>query len=71
MAAAAALSALGPTGPAKRPHLHRCLPHPGPGPGPSPPPTRDGEGELCWPLRFFPFGKLMNSFVVYFEKAMG
>lgn len=48
VAAAAVLSALGPTGPAKHlpPHPHRRLPHPGPGPGPSPPPTRGGEGPV-------------------------
>lgn len=47
-AAAAALSALGPTRPAKHlPHPHRRPPHPGPGPGPSPPHTRGGEGPVA------------------------
>lgn len=52
MAAAADLSALGPTGPAKHlpPHPHRRLPHPDPGPGPSPPHTRGGEGPVAVPL---------------------
>lgn len=52
VAAAAVLSALGPTGPVKHPLLHRCLPHPDPGPGPdpSPPPTRGGEGPAAVPL---------------------
>lgn len=49
--AADALSALGPTRPAKHllPHPHR-RPHPGPGPGPSPPHTRGGEGPVAVPL---------------------
>lgn len=49
-AAAAVLSALGPTGPVKHlPHPRR-LPHPGPDPGPSLPHTRDGEGPAVVPL---------------------
>lgn len=52
VAAAAVLSALGPTRPAKHLplHPHRRLPHPGPGPGPSPPHTRGGEDPVAVPL---------------------